>query len=311
MRHLLTLFDLSETEIHEYLLRAKELKRAFEEGVRDERHARRVLALLFEKPSLRTRVSFESAMTHLGGSTLYLGNDVGWGQREPVADFATVLGNYVDCVVCRAFAHSSVEELASYSSAPVINGLTDRYHPCQALADLFTIDEHFGSLANRVLAYVGDANNVARSLAIGCLKLGVEFRIASPENYQFDAEFREALSEHFSHPAIIESTDPREVVAKADVVYTDVWASMGQEDEQAERARAFRHYQVTADLMRLASPDAVFMHCLPAHRGEEVAAEVIDSPQSIVFLQAENRMHVQKGILDCLLTQTAARAESS
>ncbi len=301
MRHLLTLLNVSFDEIVDYFDRSRELKAAYRQGVRDDRHPRRVLALLFEKPSLRTRVSFEAAMTHLGGSTLYLGNDVGWGSRESIADFATVLGNYVDAIVCRAFAHRRVEELAEHSAVPVINGLTDTYHPCQALADLFTIGEHFGSLSGLTLAYIGDANNVARSLAICCAKLGVRFVIAAPAQYQLDDSFVSRLSEAHRGAVVERTTDPHAAVRDANAVYTDVWASMGQESEQAERQIAFEAYQINEQLMRGAPSDAVFMHCLPAHRGLEVTDEVIDGEQSIVFAQAENRMHVQKGILDRLL----------
>ncbi len=303
MRHLLTLFDWSTDTIHDVYARSAALKEAFGRGERLERHPRRVCALLFEKPSLRTRVSFEAAMTHLGGSTLYLGNDVGWGQRESIADFAAVLGNYVDVVVCRAFAHERVELLAQHSAAPVINGLTDSFHPCQALADLFTLHEHFGSLEGVTLAYVGDANNVARSLAICCARLSVRFRLAAPKPYQFDEPFLERLREIFPEWRLEQTEDPYVAVSEAHAVYTDVWASMGQEDEREMRRRAFQPYQVNQSLMEAAPPHAVFMHCLPAHRGEEVTDEVIDGARSIVLVQAENRMHVQKGILDRILGQ--------
>ena len=301
MRHLLTLFDWSTDSIRDVYARSASLKAAFRRGERQERYPRRVCALLFEKPSLRTRVSFEAAMTHLGGSTLYLGNDVGWGQRESIADFAAVLGNYVDVVVCRAFAHERVEMLARYSAAPVINGLTDAFHPCQALADLFTLQEHFGSLEGITLAFVGDANNVARSLAICCARLSVRFCLAAPKPYQFDEPFLERLREAFPAWRLEQTEDPYAAVAEAHAVYTDVWASMGQEDEREVRRRAFQSYQVNPSLMEAAPPHAVFMHCLPAHRGEEVTDEVIDGARSIVLVQAENRMHVQKGILDRIL----------
>ncbi len=307
MRHLLTLFDLSTDEILDLYARSRRLKEAFSRGERENRHPRRVLALLFEKPSLRTRVSFEAAMTHLGGTTLYLGEDVGWGKRESVADFAAVLGNYVDVIVCRSFAHGRVEELARHSAAPVVNGLTDSYHPCQALADLFTLEEHFGTLQKLTLAYVGDANNVARSLAVCCARLGVRFVLAAPTAYQLDDSFLDRLKQAESSADVVQCEDPREAVAEAHAVYTDVWASMGQEAERETRRQAFRSYQVNSRLMRAAPPHAVFMHCLPAHRGEEVTDEVIDGPQSIVFPQAENRMHVQKGILDAVLADAANR----
>ena len=301
MQHLITSFDFSSDEILNCFDRASRLKAAYLRGDRSPRYPQRVMALLFEKPSLRTRVSFEAAMVHLGGTSIYLGSDVGWGTRESIADFATVLGNYVDIIVCRTFAHDRVVELATHSSAPVINGLTDSFHPCQALTDLFTLSEHFESLNGRKMAFVGDANNVARSLAIVCAKLDVALTIASPERYQLDQEFLKQLRQELPAAQIELTDDPKAAVADADVVYTDVWASMGQEEEQAKRKVAFAEFQVNSDLMRAASAQAVFMHCLPAHRGEEVTDDVLDGPQSIAMIQAENRMHLQKGVLDRLL----------
>ena len=301
MRHLLTLFDLSPDEIQQIFALANELKMALERGERQPYLAGRVMGLLFEKPSLRTRVSFETAMAHLGGSSQFLGQDVGWGQRESVEDFARVLSQYVDIIVCRTRDHQRVEQLARHSSCSVINGLTSVSHPCQALADLFTLREVHGCLSNKTLAFIGDGNNVARSLAVACGKLGVHFVIASPPAYHIDKPFVDRLNDEFPKLELRTTDDPVCAVRDAVGVYTDVWASMGQEKEQETRKRDFRDYQVDGQLMAKAPSDAVFLHCLPAHRGEEVTDEVIDGPQSIVVQQAANRMHVQKGILAWLL----------
>ncbi len=301
MRHLLTLLELSPDEIRRIFALTKELKDKFQEGIRESVLPGRVQALLFEKPSLRTRVSFESAMAHLGGTTLFLGQDVGWQKREAAADFAQVLSQYVDVVICRATSHARVEELAKYCTCPVINGLTDQAHPCQALADLYTLDEIHGPLEGKRLAYIGDANNVARSLAVACGKLGVEFAIASPPKYQFDRTFLETLTAAAPDVRVLQTVDPREAVAGAIGVYTDVWTSMGQEAEADARRKAFAGFQVDAKLMEQAPEGAVFLHCLPARRGEEVTDEVIDGHYSAVLVQAANRMHVQKGLLAWLL----------
>lgn len=301
MRHLLTLFDLTSPELKTILAIAKDLKAKYQQGLREPLLPGRVMGLLFEKPSLRTRVSFEAAMTHLGGSSLFLGKDVGWGQRESVEDFSRVLSQYLDVIVCRAFDHQRVEELAHYAECSVINGLTDWCHPCQAVADVFTLSEHIGSLTGKTLAYVGDGNNVARSLAVACAHLGIRFTCASPAGYELDQPFLDRLRKTFPKAEAIQTNDPQEAVAGAVGVYTDVWASMGQEAEAAQRAAVFADYQVNAPLMKLADQDACFLHCLPAHRGEEVSAEVIDGPQSLIVQQAGNRMHAQKGILAWLL----------
>ena len=301
MRNLLTLFDLNAAEIHEIFEIAQRLKMNYEQGVRDPLLRGRVMGMLFEKASLRTRVSFEAGMTHLGGSCHFLGSDVGWGQREAVKDFAGVLSQYVDVIVCRTRDHQQVETLAQYSSCPVINGLTDLAHPCQALTDLFTIKEIHGNLDGKSVAYIGDGNNVARSLAVACAKLDVRLCIASPPGYQFNGDFLSRLKREMPDLELVVSDDPNSVVAGASCVYTDVWASMGQESEHKRRQLDFSRFQVNAALMSQAPKNACFMHCLPARRGEEVTDEVIDSPQSVVVLQAANRMHVQKGILVWLL----------
>lgn len=303
MRHVLDIPDLSSADIERVFEIAADLKRQHARGVRPALLAGRCLALLFEKPSLRTRVSFEAGMAQLGGASMFLGEDVGWGSREPNADFAGALTEYVDVVVCRAKSHAKVEELAAHSKCPVVNGLTDLAHPCQALADLFTLRELFESLAGRKIAFVGDANNVASSLARACARLGVRFSIASPPGYGFRGELLRELQQDLADGELEITPDPEQAVRNADCVYTDVWASMGQEAEREVRARAFSDYQVDSRLMKLASPNACFMHCLPARRGEEVTAEVIDGEQSVVMQQAANRMHAQKGLLVWLLNE--------
>ena len=301
MRHLLTLFDRTTAEIGEIFQIAAELKLKFHQGIREPILSGRVMGLLFEKPSLRTRVSFEAGMSHLGGSCHFLGEDVGWGKRESLKDFSEVLSQYVDVIVCRTRDHGHVEELARYSSCPVINGLTNVGHPCQALTDLFTMREIHGTLEGQSLAYIGDGNNVARSLAVACAKLGVRFSIAAPRRYQLNGQFVKRLHQKFPDFDLRVTDDPNEIVSDASCVYTDVWASMGQEAESTQRKREFAAYQVNGPLMALAPATARFLHCLPAHRGDEVTDEVIDGPQSAVVHQAANRMHVQKGILVWLL----------
>lgn len=299
-RHLLTLMDLSTDEVQEILEMAVSLKEQFLNGVREPILKGHVLGLLFSKPSLRTRVSFEAAMTHLGGTSLYLGQDVGWGKREPVNDFGRVLSQYTDAIVCRTFAHAQIEELAQYCDCPVINGLTDMAHPCQALADILTVLEEVGSLANKSLAFVGDGNNVARSLALACKRLGVEFRLSAPDGYSFPTSFVDQMQNTDGDGALVLEPDPARAIKGVDAVYTDVWSSMGQEKEQAKREKDFAEHQVNAKLMSLA-PNAIFLHCLPAKRGQEVTADVIDGAQSRIVQQAANRMHAQKAVLAWLL----------
>jgi ornithine carbamoyltransferase len=300
-RHVLSVMDLTADEIRRVFAISKDLKEKLRSGVREPLLPGRTMALLFEKPSLRTRVSFETAMAHLGGTTLFLGADVGWGKRESTADFTQVLSQYVDLIVCRTTGHDRLEELARYATCPVINGLTDLSHPCQALADLFTLDEIHGPLEGKRLAYIGDANNVARSLAICCGKLGVELAIASPKQYSFDREFLDRLARNVPDVKLLQTEDPREAVRGAIGVYTDVWTSMGQEAESDVRRQALAQFQVNAALMELAPEGAVFLHCLPAKRGEEVTDDVIDGHYSAVIVQAANRMHVQKGLIAWLL----------
>jgi ornithine carbamoyltransferase len=300
MRHLVTITDLKPSEIDRIFAITEDLKAKYQEGLREPLLPGRVMALLFEKPSLRTRVSFEAAIVHLGGQSLFLGDDVGFNSRESTADFGRVLSQYVDTIVVRTKRHATAVELAKYAECSVINGLTDFAHPCQALADLYTLKELAGELRGRTLAYIGDANNVARSLLEACGLVGMKVVMATPSQYQFDSSYLAAVQKSIPDLDLTVTTDPAEGVPGALAVYTDVWASMGQEAESDQRKRVFAPYQVNAKLMQQAG-NAYFMHCLPAHRGEEVTDEVIDSPQSIVVQQAGNRMHVQKGILAWLL----------
>jgi ornithine carbamoyltransferase len=293
--------DFKTAEIDRVFSIAADLKSKFQKGLREALLPGRVMAMLFEKKSLRTRVSFEAAMIHLGGSALFLGAEAGFGSRESLADFGRVLSQYVDAIVVRANRHDTVAKLAKCSSCCVINGLTDYAHPCQAMADLFTLRELAGRLEGHTLAWIGDGNNVARSLAVGCGKLGLRLVMATPPKYQFDDAFLATLRREVPQLDLTVTDDPLEAVRDAVAVYTDVWASMGQEAETEKRRRDFAAYQVNARLMSRAQKGAVFMHCLPAHRGEEVTDEVIDGPQSVVLQQAANRMHVQKGILAWLL----------
>lgn len=303
MRHILVPEDLSAHEIEAIFAISKDLETKYAAGTRDALLPGRVLALVFEKPSLRTRVSFEAAMAHLGGSSVFLGEDAGFSSsRESIADFGRVLSEYADAIVCRSKAHDTIQRLAAAASVPVINGLSDYCHPCQALADVYTLKQHVGRVAGLTLAFVGDGNNVARSLAVVCGLLGMRFVLAAPKAYQFDDSFRKHLRCLLPNAEIVETTDPVAAVKGAAAVYTDVWASMGQEKERAKRLEDFKAYQVNEALMQHC-PEAVFMHCLPARRGEEVTDGVIDGPQSVVVEEAASRMHVQKGLLAWLLAK--------
>ncbi len=304
MKHLLAIADLSPAEFNQILATAKKLKAEWRKGGNKAILKNKTLGMVFQKPSLRTRVSFDMAMLHLGGQALYLSpNEIGLGQRESVADVARVLSRYVDGIMARVFAHAHVVELAQHARVPVINGLSDYEHPCQALADVLTIIEHQGQLKGLKVAFVGDGNNVARSLMLACALGGAHFVCASPKGYTLDeAAVARARALAATSGGSIELTEEARGAARdADVIYTDVWASMGQESESAERARVFPPYQVNAALVALAKPSAIVMHCLPAHRGMEITDEIVDGPHSVVFDQAENRMHAQKAILAILL----------
>jgi ornithine carbamoyltransferase len=299
-RNLLSIADLSPSQFDDVLTTAMALKDAAKGPIL----AGKTLALVFEKPSLRTRVSFHVAMKQLGGDCIYLSPpEVGLGEREKPADVARVLGRYVDCIAARTFEQRTVEELAEHAGVPVINALSDAEHPCQALADLLTVREKKGALVGITLAYIGDGNNVANSLALASGLTGMHFRIASPPGYEMaEAIVGQAQGLAADSRGSVQATaTPEEAVDGADVVYTDVWASMGQEREAGVRREDFAGFQVDATLMSLARRDAIFMHDLPAHRGEEVTDEVMDGPQSAVFDQAENRLHAQKALLALIL----------
>jgi ornithine carbamoyltransferase len=303
MRNFLDLIDLKTDDLNRLLSEAARLKAAFKAGDRPPLLAGRVLGMIFEKQSLRTRVSFEAAMAQLGGRSIFLSaTDGPIGQRESVPDFARTLSEYVDAVVLRVFSHRTLEEFAAHSRIPVINGLSDLAHPCQALGDLLTIQEVFGSIKARTVVFVGDGNNVARSLALACGKLGARFILSAPEGYRFDESFVQTFHRQAPQGMLSQDGDPSHAVAGADVIYTDVWTSMGQEMEHERRLRHFAGYQVDAALLAKAPKQARLMHCLPAHRGEEVSAEAIDGDRSVVFQQAGNRMHAQKAVLVWLLT---------
>jgi len=299
-KHLLTLHDLTTEEILQILKTGEHLKMQRHIGEAHPLLQGKTLGMIFQKPSLRTRVSFEAGMTQLGGHAIYLGpDDISLGKRETTEDIALVISRYVDVIMARVFEHTIVEKLACYATVPVINGLSDFSHPCQALGDFLTISEKKGRLQGLKLAYIGDGNNVATSLAYGAAKLGTHAVIASPPGYELpDKVLQEAQQDAEHTGAYISITnDPVEAVTDADILYTDVWASMGQENEQEKRKHLFQEYQVTMELFNHAKSDAIFMHCLPAHYGEEVTYEVAKDPRSVIYDQAENRMHAQKAVL--------------
>ncbi len=299
-KHVLTLHNLTTEEIVQILKTGEHLKMQRKIGEAHPLLQGKTMGMIFQKPSLRTRVSFETGMTQLGGHAIYLGpDDISLGKRETTEDIALVISRYVDVIMARVFSHEIVEELARYSLVPVINGLSDFAHPCQALGDFLTISEKKSRLEGLKLAYIGDGNNVAASLAYGAAKLGTHAVIATPPGYELPAAvLKEAQQDAMLTDARISVTnDPVEAVTDADIVYTDVWASMGQEAEQEERKHLFQVYQITLDLLNKAKSDAIFMHCLPAHYGDEVTYEAAKDPRSVIYDQAENRMHAQKAML--------------
>lgn len=303
-KDLLAIDDLTPKDFAKILKRAAVLKNLQKRGKDHQTLKGKSLGMIFEKSSTRTRVSFEVGMFQLGGQALFLSpDDLQIGRGETIADTARTLSRYLDGIMIRTFAQATVEELARFASIPVINGLTDLHHPCQALADLLTIQEKKKKLKGLTLAYVGDGNNVANSLIQACVKVGMHFAIACPRGYELDAALlgKAKAEGRKTGASVMVTDDPHRAVRNADVVYTDVWASMGQEAEHTKRLKAFRTYQVDGKLMKAANKGALVMHCLPAHRGEEITAEVIDGPQSVIFDQAENRLHVQKAVLDTLL----------
>jgi ornithine carbamoyltransferase len=304
-KDLLTIGRLSEEDFWQVIDRARDLKRKFEKGAVYKPLVGKTLAMIFEKSSTRTRVSFEVGMYQLGGHALFLSpTDTQISRGEEVKDTARVLSRYVDAIMVRTFAQETVEQMAEYASVPVINGLTDLHHPCQVIADLFTVQEKLGALKGLKIAYIGDGNNMANSLIEGAVKAGMNIKLACPEGYEPDQKIIEENKPHLNREQqsrVEVVRDPFEAAAGANVLYTDVWASMGQENEKKERAKAFHGYQINAKLLEVARPDVLVMHCLPAHRGEEITDEVMEGPRSVVFDQAENRLHVQKAVLDILI----------
>ena len=307
MKHFLNLIDLTADEVGRLLADAARLKDARARGIPTRGLAGKVVGLVFEKPSLRTRVSFESGVAQLGGTALYLpGNEVGLGWRESLSDFARTVSQYVDALVLRVYRHETLDGLAMHAAVPIVNALSDWSHPCQALADLLTVRELFGTERGRTVAFVGDGNNVARSLAVGCGRLGVRFVLACPIGYGFDDTFRADYRARVSPDFPAEVNDPAAAVRDADAIYTDVWTSMGQEAEREERLKRFEAFQVNAALLAKAPPHCKVMHCLPAHRGEEVTDDVLDGPACVAFPQAGNRLHTQKAVLDWLIGAATA-----
>lgn len=303
MKHFISISDYSPEELRHLLVVATGLKKQYKATGRNEAVlANQTLAMIFEKPSLRTRVSFSVAMTQLGGTSLYLRQEeVGLDTREPVQDVARVLSGMCDGIMARTFEHQKMIDLSRFSSVPVINGLTDFSHPCQAMADMMTMEEHFGALEGKTLAYIGDGNNVARSLSVACGKLGVRFVIASPNAYSLPQEEVDRIMSQVPEMEFITSHDPAEAVREADVIYTDTWVSMGQEAEKSKRIKDFAGYEIDEKLLAEAPRQAVVMHCLPAYRGYEISDAVMEGPRSLVFPQAENRLHFQKGLLAVLM----------
>ncbi|VAX41731.1 Ornithine carbamoyltransferase [hydrothermal vent metagenome] len=302
MQHLRKLEDITAADVQAILKLTAELKQQHKTKTRPAKLQGHVLTMVFEKPSLRTRNSFEAAMINLGGSGVFLScKEAGLDGREDLADIAKVLSGYSDVVVLRTFSQKLIDDFAELASCPVINGLSDDRHPCQALADLFTIQESFGDVENRHLVYIGDGNNVAASLVKISAMMNLRVTVCTPKGYEMEAAVLDEIKQQHPTSEILTTTNPQEAVSNADVIYTDVWASMGQEAEAEARKKIFQPFQINASLMSAAPANCQFMHCLPAHRGEEVAAEVIDGSQSIVFQQAENRMHLARGLFAWLL----------
>ena len=295
--HFLTLMDLDKVQLQKLLHRAIELKDSQHKRLPHDHFKNFVMGMIFDKSSTRTRVSFETVMAQLGGHAIFLSpRDTQLGRGEPIEDNARVLSRMVDIIMIRTYAHETIELFAEYSSVPVINALTDMYHPCQLLADMQTFYEHRGDIKDKTVAWIGDGNNMCYSYINAAIQYDFNLQIATPKGFEPDQNVIEQAGDR-----VKVFTQPEEAIQNSDLVTTDVWASMGQEGEQAKRQQAFASYQVTTELMKLANNDALFMHCLPAHRGEEVAADVIDGPQSVVWDQAENRLHSQKALVEILL----------
>jgi len=304
MKHFLELADWSSRDLHQLLAVAQHLKMEWQSGGNRPILKNKILGMVFQKPSLRTRVSFEVAMKHLGGDAIMLGTqEIGLGKRESVADVSRVLSSYVSGIMARVFEHEHVTELAKYSRVPVINGLSDDFHPCQAMADLLTIHEHYGKLTGLRIAYVGDGNNVAASLAIAAAHFGMDFSIATPEGYALPPSITQKIRQlaHKNGTDLEITTHVDQAIDDADVLYTDTWVSMGQEGEGSLRREIFRPYQINDDVIAQTNREPIVLHCLPAHRGDEITDAVMDGEHSKVFEQAENRLHAQKAILVNLL----------
>jgi len=303
MKHFLSIDKCTTAELNDLLELSAKLKKHYKKGKRDLCLAGKTLAMLFEKPSLRTRMSFQVAMTDLGGASIYVKpEDIGGiGKREPIKDMARVLSRYVHGIMARTFEHQTVVELAQFADVPVINALTDWSHPCQAMADVLTIKEHLGKLEGIKIAYIGDGNNVARSLAFAAAKLQMKLAVASPAGYELDAESINKANS-IAADTVTQTAEPAEAVKDAQVIYTDTWVSMGQEEQKQQRIKYFEGYQVNAELLQKAPADAKIMHCLPAYRGFEITDEAAESPNSIIFDQSENRLHFQRALLKKLLS---------
>ncbi|WP_437191992.1 ornithine carbamoyltransferase [Planctomicrobium sp. SH527] len=304
MRHLTTLLELSSGDVRDILKLAARLKSNLKKGKRPSLCENMVLTQVFEKPSLRTRVSFEVAMSQLGGRSIFLSSkDAGFEGRETKEDIAQVLGGYSDVITLRTFSQGLIEIFREYAGCPIINALSDDYHPCQALADIQTIEEVSGNAAGKTITYIGDGNNVAKSLAVACGHVGATFRIAAPKGFELPEPFVAQVKGMFPELEVQQLNSAKKAAPGSDVIYTDVWASMGQETEKDERAKIFADFQVTSKLLDAAGPDVLFMHCLPARRGLEVDDGVMDDSRSVVFRQAENRMHLAKGLIVWLLDE--------
>lgn len=295
----INLADFSGPQLAGLLDRACKDKALFKQDNLPASLTGKALAMIFEKPSLRTRVSFETAMTHLGGHAMYLSNaDIGIGSREPIKDIARVLGRMCDGIMARTFSHQMVEDFGRYAGVPVVNALTDYSHPCQAMADIMTVQEHFGDVAGRTIAFIGDGNNVARSLAVACGKLEMKFILACPTGYQLEAEFLEKLA-----GTVSVTNDPLSAVAEADVIYTDTWVSMGQEEEKKKRVDDFEGFQINAKLLAAAPRRAIVLHCLPAYRGYEITDETFEAHATTILDESENRLHFQRTLLNVLMAE--------
>ena len=305
MRHLNSLLEIQPVDIEAMFSLARELKALLAKGVRPQPLAGRVLTAVFEKPSLRTRLSFDAAMMQLGGSSIFLeAREAGIGGREAVKDVARVIGGYSDVIALRTFSQKLIDNFIEFSGKPVINGLSDERHPCQALTDLFTMQEVFGDVRGRKIAFIGDGNNVANSLAIAAAQCGASFVVCAPQGYRLDDTFMRILKKRIPTADVTQTDDFKTALTDASIVYTDVWTSMGQEAEDSERRAVFGPFQVNSKLMKLAPKSARFMHCLPAKRGLEVTDEIMDGPQCLAFQQADNRMHLAKGVILWVLNVT-------